>query len=129
MNYIELAKQILDEGYSAVGVRGIYDDEQYQVGDDCRESYEWDFAADCSTYFTTGETAGGTCATHIDTQTFESDDEVAELAARIKAMIEQNQEYGADRQVIIAGYDGVNNDAALDQGEVRIYNAFVIALV
>lgn len=125
--YVELAKEILNAGYSAVGVRGIYEDEQYEVGDSCRESYEWDFEADCSTYFTTGERAGGTCATHIDTQTFDSDDEAAELAERIREMIELNEEYGADRQVIIAGYDGVNIDAALDHGEVRIYNAFVIA--
>lgn len=51
------------------------------------------------------------------------------MAARIQSMVEQNKEYGADRQVVIAGYDGVNNDAALDHGEVRIYNAFVIAMV
>lgn len=127
--YLELAKEILNERYSAVGVRGIYADEQYEVGDECRESYEWDFENDCSTYFTTGEKAGGTCATHIDTQYFETDDEVTELAARIQSMVEQNEEYGADRQVIIAGYDGVNNDAALDRGEVRIYNAFVIAVL
>lgn len=125
MKYIVLAKEILNEGYSAIGVRGVYDDEQYAVGDECRESYEWDFASDCSTYYTTGEKAGGTCATHIDIQT----DDVEDLAARIEAAIEQNEEYGAERQVIIAGHDGVNNDAALDHGEVRIYNAFVIAIV
>jgi len=129
MKYIELAKEILSENYSAVGVRGIYEDEQYQVGDDCRESYEWDLANDCSTYYTTGETAGGTCATHIDIQAFDSDDEVSELAKRIETMVKQNEEYGALRQVIIAGHDGTNIDASLDYGEVRIYNAFVIATV
>lgn len=40
------------------GIRGLCDDEDYTVGGEVRESYEWDYEADCSTYQTTGQTMG-----------------------------------------------------------------------
>lgn len=128
MKYLELAQQILDNNYHAVGVRSICDDENYAVGGDCRDSYDWDFEADCSTYSTDGRTASGTCATHIDTQYFATDDWASELADRIEQIVEANSIYGGD-QIIIAGNHGVNNDAALDEGEIRIKNAFVIEVI
>ena len=124
--YKGLAKEILDNGWY-VGVRSLCPDEQYEVGDECRESYEWDFENDCSTYHTTGETAGGTCATYIDTQFFVTDDQVSELAVRIAETIKKNSIYGG-QQVIIAGHS-VNNDGAFDSDEVRIVGAWVLAKV
>lgn len=126
--YLEIAKQILDENYHAVGVRSICDDENYAVGDDCRDSYDWDFENDCSTYDTDKTTARGTCATHIDTEYFATDDWANELAERIEQIVQANSVYGGD-QVIIAGNNGVNNDGSMDDGEIRIINAFVIATV
>ncbi|MGC4375940.1 hypothetical protein WD019_15110 [Fictibacillus sp. Mic-4] len=128
MNYRELAKQIIENNYFVVGVRGTYEDEQYKIGDVCRESYDWDFENDCSTYYTTGETANGTCATHVDTQYFETEDEISELAQRIEKTIKQNAYYGEGQQVIIAG-NQTNNDGAFDPGEIRIVDARVIAIV
>ena len=128
MKYLELAQQIIDNNYAAVGVRNVCEDEMYTVGDDCRESYEWDLENDCSTYHTTGATANGTCATHIDTQSFDTNDNAVELASRIAQIIETNKAYGSDNQVIIAGC-GLNNDGYFDQGEVRITEAHVIMVV
>lgn len=128
LKYLELAKQIIEENYHAVGVRSICEDETYKVGDDCRDSYDWDFEADCSTYSTDGRTANGTCATHVDTQYFVTDDWAVELAERISQIVEANSIYGGD-QVIIAGNHGVNNDSTFDEGEIRIKNAFVVSVV
>jgi hypothetical protein len=125
--YLELAQQILNQNYYAVGVRSVCEDEKYVVGDDCRQSYDWDVENDCSTYQTTGELAGGTCATHIDTQAFDKDDRAAELAERIAEIVKTNSVYGG-QQIIIAG-NSVNNDMMNDPGEVRIRNAFVIAVL
>lgn len=122
----DIAKKILAENYYAVGVRALCDDENYSVGDICRNSYEWDFENDCSAYYTTGERANGTCATHIRTHDLFEDD-VKELAKRIEKAIEKNRVYGS-RQVLIAG-DRVNNDGAFDDGEVRIIDAVVIAVL
>lgn len=127
--YIEIAKEIIDENYGVVGVRGLSEDETYKVGDDCRESYEWDLEADCTTYFTTGLKAGGTCATHIENSYYETDNEITELANRIAEAVKENEAYAIDKQVIIAGNDGIVTDMPLDLGEVRIRNAFVIAVL
>lgn len=57
------------------GIRGLCPDEQYAVGGDVRESYDWDAETDTSTYSTTGVTMGdawrdgykaGICAVGIE---------------------------------------------------------------
>ena len=40
------------------GIRGLCDDEEYAVGGEVRESYEWDYENDCSRYQTDGQTMG-----------------------------------------------------------------------
>lgn len=40
------------------GIRGLCDDEDYTVGGEIRESYEWDYENDCSRYMTDGQTMG-----------------------------------------------------------------------
>lgn len=130
MKYLELAKEILENNYAVVGVRSLQEDEHYEVGDYCRESYEWDREHDCSTYELygeEGEKAGGTCATYIETNYFETDDWELELAKRIEEAIEYNKSYGGE-QVIIAG-DGACTVGSFDPNEVRIVNAIVIMRV
>lgn len=130
-NYIELAQKIIEEGYEVVGVRNAYDDENYAIGDTCRESYEWDLAEDCSTYHTTGLTAGGTCATQIDVDTtyYATNDHVTELAENIAKIVKQNEVYCGESQIVIAGYDTCTEYDLSDENEVRIVDAEVIANV
>jgi hypothetical protein len=129
--YLEVAREILENHYVA-GVRSLSDDENYQVGDFCRESYEWDLEQDISAYFTTGETAGGTCATHIPSghETFDTDEWEKELADRIAVIVEKNKRiYRGDKQAIIVGKQ-YTYDGWLDgEGEIRIVNAKVIMII
>lgn len=125
--YIELAEKMLNGNISIIGIRALCDDEQYEVGDKCRESYEWDIENDCSTYDTTGEKANGTCATHVDTNYFKTENHVIELAERIRTIQEKNRVYGKN-QVVIAG-ERVNNDGYFDEGEIRIVNAYVLEVL
>ncbi|MGG4034187.1 hypothetical protein ABEV74_10890 [Paenibacillus cisolokensis] len=128
MDWKALAKEILDNNYVA-GVRNLCDDENYEVGDECRQSYEWDLEYDCSTYYTTGEVAGGTCATNIESNYFKTDDWVSELAERLRAVVEMNaKEYGGKRQAIIVGKQ-VETDGYFDPEEVRIVDAVVLAII
>lgn len=127
MDYKEIAKEILENNYLA-GVRALADDEEYQVGDYCRDSYEWDLENDCSTYHTTGEIANGTCATMIETEYFKTDDWETELAENIKKAVEANKERYGDKQVIVVSKQ-VNNDGMFDPGEIRLVNAKVIAVL
>lgn len=126
MDYQDAARIILERGLLA-GVRRLYDDEQYKPGDACRESYEWDLENDCSAYHTTGERAGGTCATDIPVEDFAQDD-VAGLAAAIADAVKRNKTYGGHRQAIIVG-ERANIDYPLDDGEIRIIDAEVLAVI
>lgn len=126
-NYIEIAKEIIEEGIDLVGVRSLCDDEQYKVGDECRESYEWNFEHDCSTYDLDGEEgmkAGGTCATQIIVDT----EDAEELAKRIEGIVKENAAYLGDRQAVIAGH-GANIDHTLDPNEIRLLDAYVLAVL
>jgi len=128
MDWKALAQEILDNNYIA-GVRSLCADEDYEVGDECRPSYEWDIENDCSAYYTTGELAVGTCATHVDTQYFATDDCVSELAERLRAVVETNaKEYRGKRQAIIVG-NRTNHDGYFDPEEVRIIDAVVLAII
>ena len=120
--YLEVAKEITENHY-IVGVRSLAEDESYEVGDYCRDSYEWDVENDCSAYYTTGETANGTCATYIETAYDEK--ELAELIAKA---VEENARIYGGKQVLIAGKQ-INNDGMFDPGEVRIVNAKVIMII
>lgn len=126
MKYLDLAKEALEERY-ILGVRGLTKDESYQIGDSVRPSYEWDLENDCSTYFTTGELAGGTCciAVNMDVETAE------ELVMNIEDAIKKASKYGDDgcETVIIAGRDTTGNDYQMDDDEIRIKNAWVEAIV
>lgn len=130
--YIAIAKELFENKHRHIGVRSLCDDEQYVIGDDCRDSYEWDFENDCSTYHTTGETANGTCATWIVTNDlnfhFYDDEDVATLASNIAKAVELNNAYVNGPQAIIAG-DGSRVDGHFDDNEIRILNAFVVALI
>jgi len=129
-DFKELAKMIFSADYNYVGVRGLAEDEEYNVGDICRESYEWDFENDCSAYYTTGKLAGGTCCTEILFSDLWDDDEdsLNELARRIEEIAEKNSEYGdSDKQIIIGGNSTASG--CLDDGEARIENAVVMAIL
>lgn len=137
MDYKAIAKYIIENGLYA-GVRGLQEDEEYKVGDSCRESYEWDLELDCSTYDTDGEeglTVGGTCATDVErnimseyTDDWEDEAYLNQVADAIKKAVELNEDYGVGPQVIIAG-DDINNNIEADDHEVRIVDAKVIAIV
>lgn len=123
MNYKDIANLLICKyPGKCAGVRTLCDDEHYNVGDDCRESYEWDTENDCSSYETTGELAGGTCATAIDTSCGDAD----ELAAAIESAVHENACHRGD-QIVIVGTP--NNDGYFDQDEIRLVDAIVVAVL
>lgn len=128
MDYVAIAKEIIDNKFYA-GVRTLQLDEKYQVGDYCRESYEWDIEHDCSTYDLDneeGEKAGGVCVTLINTDFYEW--EIEELAEEMKKKVEDNKIYNGD-QIIVVGHQTTHQDGHFDEGEGRIVDGVVLALV
>lgn len=127
MKYLVSAKEVLENRWF-LAIRSTRKDERYNVEDECRESYEWDFENDCSAYFTTGELAGGTCGIGIDTDC----DSPEELAERIEsALVAFNRiGYGdvGGQTILIAGRS-MDRDHAVDDNEVRIRGAWVQEIV
>ena len=129
MDYDTVAKNIIENKYGYVAIRSIDKDESYEIGDFCRESYEWDIENDCSSYLTTQELAGGTCGTIVNTWDLYYDEEsIPELIENLKKAIKLNKAYGFNGQIIIAG-DKRSDGCLDDENEVRIVDAKVIGIV
>ena len=124
LNVQEILNKVNEEGYSVVAIRHCAEDEDYTVGDICRNSYDWNYELDCSTYDTDDPVElEGTCGYHV--RGFENLDayEIEEAAEIFeKAMKEAETYYG--KVVIIAGYRYTYGN---DVNEVIIEDAEVIA--
>ncbi|MDQ0154929.1 hypothetical protein [Robertmurraya andreesenii] len=132
MNYLEAARKIYEEGYRFAGVRSLTDDENYNIGDTCRQSYEWDREEDCSTYYTTGLKAGGTCAIEVRTDYLDNDtveEDIKELAERIEKAVVATDLYMGFTKAIIAGNSTYTDLDWSDDNEIRIVDAVVIELI
>lgn len=118
-------KEVLDNGWF-LAVRATRSDEQYAVEDLCRQSYEWDLENDVSSYFTTGELAGGTCGLEVDT----NDCTAEELSARVAEAVEKVRAYGdVGGQIIVIAGRRLNTNFQMDDGEARIVDAWVQYIV
>lgn len=130
MTSIQAALQEVLDNRWFLAVRATRPDEQYKVDEECRESYEWDLEHDISSYFTTGETAGGTCGLAVDT--YGEDNvgrcSVEELDARVAEKVEEVRKYGGEQIILIAGRS-INREYQMDDGEVRIIGAWVQAII
>lgn len=99
--------------YRVVGIRGLTNDENYKIDDELRNSYNWNYEYDCSSYDTDEpEELDGTCAvdTLIDT-TYDTDDEIIDkinsvinnfsYTGKIALIAGNVYTYGADQNEII----------------------------
>lgn len=118
-----LISAIANCNYNYIGIRHLADDEHYQIGDCCRNSYDWDYEQDCSTYETENPIElPGTCAynTGIDPNW----DEPEEIAEKLEKALANANYYGTT--VIIAG-DRIEYDN--DEHEIIIAAAVVISIL
>lgn len=110
--------------YEYIGVRTLTPDEKYKVGDTARESYDWDFENDRSTYETDGRTLGGTAAINIVRDRHQDGEKEVENALR--DALNTSESYEGERKVIIGGNRQRYGD---DPSETIIENAKVIAVL
>ena len=112
------------KNFSVIGIRTITDDENYNVGDICRNSYDWDFENDCSTYNTDNPVQlNGTCAIEIFVDCDIEDMTEEEIINEIN-----NAEcnYAGSKKILIGGNSSSYGD---DENEVIIRDAEVIAIL
>lgn len=118
----EVINTITNCNYSYIGIRHLAEDEGYSIGDYCRNSYDWDFDHDCSTYHTDEPIdLGGTCA--YNTKILVGWDEPTEIAEKLEKALAPSSCYFGDI-VIIAGD---RMEYGNDEGEIIIADAVVIA--
>lgn len=130
---LDVIKNSYKDGYNAFGVRVLPSDvdvANIYVGADVRDSYDWDFESDCSTYDTTGETLGGACCVgfrddYLGTEMDEEDNE--ECLKELKRIIAKSACYGDHNVVLIGGKD--YSESGWDDGEQIIPNAKILAII
>ncbi len=102
------------------GLRALCIDEDYVVGDEPRESYDWDHEEDISTYYTDGSTTGGVCTVGIDTTYGD------EIEQNIRTALDRVAIYGSKRIALIRAD---SYDMGEDEGELILRrNAEVVAV-
>lgn len=125
LNVSEILKKVNEEGFGCVAIRHCAEDETYSIGDICRNSFDWNYELDHSTYEDEEQVElDGACGLHI--VGFESlDEEEVEEATRLfeNAMKEANIYVG--QIVVIAGN---RFEYGNDENEVVIKEAEVIAV-
>lgn len=105
------------------GVRKATDDERYSVGDYCRDSYDWDYNNDISSFYTDGPISlGGTCTIGIN---YDNLDDMSEQEQNdyLKSLVKN---YCGDNTILVCGnfVDWGNDD-----GEVIISDAKVLKVL
>lgn len=124
MNVQEILNKVNEEGYSVVAIRHCAEDEDYTVGDICRNSYDWNYELDCSTYDTDEPVElEGVCGYHV--RGFENldTDEIEEAAELLNKALKGAELYCGE-MVVIAGHSYTYGN---DENEVIIEDAEVIA--
>ena len=130
LNVKNILETVKNEGAKVVAIRGLRYDENYAVGDWCRNSYDWNHELDQSSYDVDGEPIElpGTCGVDIWNFMYLNSNEVDEAKNLLREAIERAKYYGDDgRLAIIVGYN--DYEYGEDENEVIIRNAQVIALV
>lgn len=124
MTVQDLLKKIKEERYSVVAIRHLCEDEEYSVGDICRNSFDWDLEYDQSSYDAENPVElNGTCGYAIFDLCDLEEDEVEKAKELLINGLEESDVYEG-KPVIIAGnrYEYGN-----DENEVIIAYAEVIA--
>ena len=118
-----LIRKITEENYKWIGIRHLADDENYTVGDFCRNSYDWDYENDRSSYESDDpEELPGTCA--YDTKINSNWDDEEEIEGKILKAITESDCYSGKIAVIAGNSAEYGNDPE----EIIIENAEVIYL-
>lgn len=125
MNVAEILKKVNDEGYGVVAIRHCAEDEEYKVGDICRNSFDWNYELDHSTYEDEEQVElNGTCGLHIIGFENLDEEEVEEAIELFNKAMEKANVYSG--QVVVIAGDSY--DYGSDEDEVIIRDAEVIAI-
>lgn len=125
MTSLELLNEVNNEGYAAVAIRHLCDDEIYRIGDTCRNSYAWNYDEDHSTYLDDEPVElDGTCGFSISEISNLDEDEI-DRAEEILSNGLENAHYFGKTAIIAGDYFEYGND----DNEIIIRNAKIIGFI
>lgn len=125
LNIAEILKKVNNEGYGVVAIRHCAEDETYSVGDVCRNSFDWNYEEDHSTYEDDWQVElNGTCGLHIVGFENLDEEEIEEATELFNKAMEKANVYSG--QVVVIAGDSY--DYGSDEDEVIIRDAEVIAI-
>ena len=119
----EIAKVIMSSDYNYFGIRHCTDDENYNVGDTCRNWYAWEYEYDRSTFDTDEPIElNGACAldTHIN-ELFDDDED--EIIEKLEKVLKASDIYCGNAILIASDY----TEYGMDDDEIIMENAVVLA--
>lgn len=120
-NVAEILRKVNEEGYTTIAIRHLAEDEDYQVGDMCRNSFDWNYEEDHSTYEDEEPVdLDGTCGFAINGFENLDEDEVEEATELFEKAMKEAMYSG--KAVIIAGnrfsYGNDENEVIIEDAEV-----------
>lgn len=120
----EIIEAIENSKEAWIGIRHLADDENYEIGDYCRNSYDWNYECDRSTYETDEPLElPGTCAYRTDIQP--GWDEPEEIAEKLEKALKASSCYMGEIVII----SGSRAEYGNDNGEIIIKDAIVLAKI
>lgn len=124
-NVAEILKTVNDNYYGVVAIRHCAEDEDYKVGDCCRDSYDWNYEYDHSTYYDDEPVyLAGTCGYNISGFEYLDENETEEAEKLFHQALKESELY-VGKTVVIAG---TRFEYGNDENEVIIADAVVIAV-
>lgn len=120
-----ILNKMKDEHYNVIAIRHLSDDENYNIGDICRNSYEWNYEYDFSSYGTDNEIEfDGTCGydlTRFDYYDPDDAEDIEEAIKDISKALEESACYFGEA-VLISGngysYGNDENEVIIEGAEV-----------
>ena len=120
----EIVKIMMIDEYAIYGIRGLSSDEKYEIGDECRNSYDWNYECDHSTYEDEEPVElPGTCSVRIHIRHSFNDDEKEVVKAVENAWNLASKYSDINEYVLIAGDQ---YEWGIDMDEVIIRRAYVL---
>ena len=117
----DLIKIIRNCDFTRFGIRHLSDDENYDIGDYVRNSYDWNYELDHSTYEDEEPVElDGACAYELDIDSINDTDE--EIKNKLNTALEESKCYFGD--VVLLGSDWASYGQ--DKNEIIMQSAEVL---
>lgn len=127
MDAKEILKKMNENYFAIAAIRRCRKDEDYEVGDICRNSFDWNYEKDEST-FEDDEPAElpGTCGMRIENLEDLDEEEVEEAEKILEKALKDSETYDDGYQTVIIAGDRYSYGN--DEDEIIIENAEVIGI-